>query len=202
MGHVKVRFLLDGKDIVGDSYSDKSYEVRAIYDKYSTANSRYGIYRFKDITTEGDDFVIDFNVEEIGDSIDWDKIDYPDERVRELIKIFIALHPIDGQLQRLLEEINRVNSETRYSLHGLGEKALDIIEKTPDSQYIMHNDMHKSEAREAINHTLDKEVWNLTSVKERDSKSSKAMAAASAVRHLISDISNFKRGMFWVAKIN
>jgi hypothetical protein len=198
MGHVKVSALYEGEEVVGAPYSEKSLEVRAIHDKFHNLNRKYGIYRLKDIPTQGDDFVIEFDVENLGDSIDWDQIGYPDERTHELVKAFVERHPLAEQLDKVLTDMANVTFETRYELPRLGQKAIEIIDKVTDNQYIAYSPGRKQEAFSAIHHTLDKEVKMLTSMKHKDSRKSKDSMLSDAYKHLRSDITSFKSLMFWV----
>ena len=188
MGKFTVRFLSEGKDIHQEHY-DRAWEHA-----YDLAN-KYGRQAMNKLVTEGADYTLDFDVAQLGDSIDWDAASYPSQKIKQAVAAVVAFKPTHDALQKVKERIGYCQFEDRYDLERLGREAIQIIENATPSPGAPLLERAKTEAVSALKHTLGKEVHIAVGMKvlSRTSQRSKDEVMKDARGYLITDINAFVR---------
>lgn len=184
MGKFTVRLLWQGQDIFQQHYNprfDHAYDLAA----------HYGIQRMNGLDYEGEDATLDFEIEQLGETIAWDTCPYPTPKLRLAIMAIIALVPVRKALEKVIEKIEHCRFEQRYDLDNLGREALRIIDNATPSAEAPYWAFARAEAGKAIEHTLGKEVELAIETKYNASKRSQNAAMSEARGYLIRDIKSF-----------
>lgn len=134
---------------------------------------------------------IDIDIKGI-DRIDWSKTEISNYLPLQMLKDLEYYSKMSRKFDIILSDLNYVSYEKRDKVQDAGRHALQLIEGFKTSRFF--TDWGTKKAIGDISHTMNKEVkYLMNHVRHRDSKRKKEEAINDATRHLISDISSFKR---------
>lgn len=186
MGKFTVRFLSQGKDIHRENWN------RDWQHAYDLA-SQYDIQEMSKLKHDGEDFILDFDVSLLGESINWESETYPCEKIKQAVAAIISFEPIHRQLRIVKEKIQSCQFEERRYLETFGREALRIIEQATPSEGACLLAGAKKEVNKAMEHSLGKEVKQAVELKRtsRTSQRSIDLAMKEARFYLTRDIDAF-----------
>lgn len=186
MGNLKYRFLKNGVDLSIPPYNF------AETGKAQYLRGKYWISKIEEIEVNGDDFVVDFDIDHLDETIEWDQIAYPNDETKAKVIEVLYYKEIRDNLNDILRKINGVTFSESYYLARYGREAIDIIQSTAVSKSFPSLILDKDEPVAALLHTIGKEVEIAESIRNSSSQRSKDSALNSAKRHLTNDITFFK----------
>jgi hypothetical protein len=184
MGKIVLRFFYQGKNVNEEPYDNAAIDVQ---------NRLWGKYNFdkiQELEVDGGDFLIDFEIENVVQGIDWEAVNYPNDTIKGKIADIIYFKPIYDALAKIKDSIDHCSFAMRYDLDGLGEKAILEATKMEDGVYFKFS-FEKERFLGDIRHTLNKEVKSLLDIDHNISKKRKEEALYDAKKHLSDDIKFF-----------
>jgi len=186
MGKFKVRFLHNGVEI-----GEPPYIMNKV-GKMQHFQSTYGTSKMSEIEFEGDDFTMDFEIDALNDTIDWDNQNYPNESVKGKVKEIAYYRDISNKIRVIEGKIQSCRFDDSYKLTSLGKEVVDIINNTKEPEHLLDMHLYKIDAIGNIHYTLDKEVKMISYVKWNASKKKKDDVMDRAIRRLLQDVSMFR----------
>jgi hypothetical protein len=145
--------------------------------------------KMKDIEFEGENFNLDFEINQLRDGIHWEELNYPNEQVKQTVLEIVYYAEIENMIKELLKEIEA--SYTGYELNKLGTKAIKIIGEIKPVFFLKNHNFFIIDTINSIRYTLNREVRILNETKLSSSKARKQEVLNDARNHLIKDITLF-----------
>lgn len=193
MGKLEVNLVSDKIDINKPSYE---FQQEA---KKQHLEIMYNVANMNEIELDGEDFILNINIDQIQDSIDWKNFKYPNIKVKGKVLAIVDYKNISAQLKKIIENIDSCRFENRYELDRLGNKVIDIIKEMKESPFIKIKFLAKDVNIGDISHSIKNEVKSLLNIKHSESIRTKNEYLYNAKKHLISDIESFK---YWIEHYN
>lgn len=183
MGKFKVVFLYNGINI-------EQLPIDTIFGKHPQKfQLKFNTDKMSQIDFEGDDYELNFDIDNLSMDMDWSSLNYPNDVVKGKVLEIIYYKSIQDRLTELIGEIRNCRYEDKYKLESYGINAKSIISNIKDSIYLKGLFINKVEGVNAISHTIFQEVGRLIRYsKDKDSQKSKNKALFDAIRHLVDDI--------------
>jgi len=185
MGKLNIRFFFEGTE-VGTIYTDEMKLAPMYYYK-----GHFNMKKMEEIEFEGENFNLDFDLNELKNTTNWEELKYPNEQVKGKVLEIVYYSEIKNVINKLLEKIHRCRFEDRYELGKLGQQAIEIINKTKPNLFLKNQNLFAGDTVGNIKYTLDKEVEMLNETKFTASKKRKQEVLDDAKKHLTDDIKRF-----------
>ena len=183
MGTIKVKFFSEGQDAFMHPDFSKGAFAQSL-------KRKYGINNMEKLEVPNNDFIIEIDIDEVEDEIDWNKIDFPNSIIKEKIDEIIYYAQIKNRIDEILNEIEWKDFDDRFDLCKIVEPLISIVENLRESKYFrLIQNLGKTKIVNDLKYTiLQKEGRHLRSMKMKSSNKSKRIAISEFKDRIDSDL--------------